>query len=165
MAVAGCAGGNGFDRIDPAVTRRVVGVDLNGQYLDATRARFGTQFKQLELVEGDIQSPLVAFAPVDMVYAALVLEYVDAGVALGRMREWLNPRGTLVTVVQLPAGDLPAVTTSQFGSLNVLETVMQFVAPEQLHATAERNGLRSVSSATRQTPCGKRFEIQQFQAE
>lgn len=165
VAVAGCAGGNGFDRIDPAVTRRVVGVDLNGQYLDATRARFGTQFKQLELVEGDIQSPMVAFAPVDMVYAALVLEYVDAGVALGRMREWLNPRGTLVTVVQLPAGDLPAVTTSQFGSLNVLETVMQFVAPEQLHATAERNGLRSVSSATRQTPCGKRFEIQQFQAE
>ena len=86
LAVAGCAGGNGFERIDPALTRRVVGADLNGRYLKAASARFETRFERLELVEGDIQTDAVAFPPVDMVYAALVLEYVDVEAVLGRMR-------------------------------------------------------------------------------
>ena len=37
VALLGCSGGNGFDRIDPACTRRVVGVDLNPDYIAATR--------------------------------------------------------------------------------------------------------------------------------
>jgi len=41
------------------------------------------------------------------VYAALLLEYVDVQATLGRMPDFLNPGGTLVTVVQLPAVDLP----------------------------------------------------------
>jgi ubiquinone/menaquinone biosynthesis C-methylase UbiE len=56
LAVLGCAGGNGFDRIVAEVTRRVVGVDLNRQYLNEVRDRFAEKFEQMELVEGDIQS-------------------------------------------------------------------------------------------------------------
>ena len=160
----GCAGGNGLERIAPDMTRRVVGVDLNGRYLDQVRARFGTRFEQLELVEGDLQTSAVAFTPVDLVYAALILEYVDVEATLGRMRDFLNPVGVLVTVVQLPSADLPAVTPSPYRSLEVFESVMQFVAPKALRATAERNGLRQLSSATRQTPAGKQFQMQVFQA-
>ena len=47
LAMLGCAGGNGFERIDPEVTRRVVGVDLNGRYLHEVCARFGTKFERL----------------------------------------------------------------------------------------------------------------------
>jgi len=42
---------------------------------------------------------------------------------------------------------------------------MQFVAPEDLRAFAENNGLRQISSATRQTRSGKQFEVQVFQAD
>jgi SAM-dependent methyltransferase len=160
----GCAGGNGFECIAPEVTRRVVGVDLNGRYLHEVRARFGTKFERLELVEDDLQTHAVAFTPVDLVYAALILEYVDVEVTLRRMRDFLNPGGVLVTVVQLPSADLPAVTPSPFPSLEALEAVMQFVAPKDLRAIAESNGLRQLSSATRQTQTGKQFQGQVFQA-
>jgi hypothetical protein len=110
LAILGCAGGNGFERIVPEVTQRVVGVDLNGHYLHAVRVRYGAKFEKLELIEADIQTSAVAFASVDLMYAALILEYVDVEVTLVRMRNFLNPDGILVTVVQLPSTDLPAVT-------------------------------------------------------
>ena len=164
LAMLGCAGGNGFDRIAPEVTRRVVGVDLNGRYLDEVRARYETRFKRLELVEGDLQTSAVAFTRVDLVYAALILEYVDVEATLRRMRDFLNPGGVLVTVVQLPSADLPAVTPSRYSSLAALEAVMRFIAPKDLQALAESKGLRQLSTATRQTQSGKQFQVQVFQA-
>ncbi len=164
LAMLGCAGGNGLERIAPDMTRRVVGVDLNGRYLDQVRARFGTRFEQLELVEGDVQTTAVAFKPVDLVYAALILEYVKVDVTLRRMRDFLNRSGVLVTVVQLPSAALPAVTASPYPSLEALAVLMQFVAPKDLSTIAESNGLRQISSAPRQTPAGKQFQVQVFQA-
>ena len=40
VAVLGIAGGNGIDRINPAMTRRVIGLDLNPQYLETVRQRY-----------------------------------------------------------------------------------------------------------------------------
>src|SRR5262245_36739635 len=42
VAVLGIAGGNGLEQIDPAVTKRIVGVDLNQRYLDEVGHRFAT---------------------------------------------------------------------------------------------------------------------------
>ena len=36
LAVFGCAAGNGFEHIDPSITERVVGVDINPAYLRKT---------------------------------------------------------------------------------------------------------------------------------
>ena len=40
IAVLGIAGGNGLDHIDSSLTARVVGLDLNPQYLEAVRERY-----------------------------------------------------------------------------------------------------------------------------
>jgi SAM-dependent methyltransferase len=164
LAVLGCAGGNGFERIAPEVTRRVVGVDLNGEYLNAVRARFGTKFERLELVEGDIQTGTAAFAPVDMIYAALILEYVDVYATLGNVRDFLNPGGILVTVIQLPGAKLPAVTSSPYPSLKTLESALHFVSPKDLRIGANGIRLRQIAFATQPTPSGKQFQVQVFRA-
>ena len=49
VAVVGGAGGNGFDRIDPGTTARVVGIDINPASLEKVRERFSHQFLRLEL--------------------------------------------------------------------------------------------------------------------
>lgn len=164
LAVLGCAGGNGFERIDPDITSRVVGVDLNGLYLKEARNRFQKTFRTLELVEGDIQNDATEFDPVELIYAALILEYVNVGTTFSHLHRLLSPGGTLVTVIQLSNAAIPAVTLSPYSSLNALEALMQFFAPKDLRALAERNGLRQISSATRQTQPGKQFQIQVFQA-
>jgi len=162
LAVIGCAGGNGFDRIAPEVTRRVVGVDLNGRYLDEVRSRYAARFEQLELVEADIQAAAGAFAPVDLIYAALVLEYVEVEPVVMQLSAMLNPGGTLVTVVQLPDANLSAVTPSSHASLEPLAAVMHFVAPKDLRISADFAGLRQISSAKRRTQSGKQFQVQVF---
>jgi hypothetical protein len=43
VAVIGCAGGNGFERISSGISR-VVGVDLNPQFIAETETRFGGRF-------------------------------------------------------------------------------------------------------------------------
>ncbi len=178
VAVIGCAGGNGFERIDRAITRRVVGVDLNGRYLEQVRRRFQTDFERLdriferldlvfehlELIEGDIQTNAVEFDPVDLVYAALVFEYVDVDATLARLRRFLNPGGALVTLVQLPSTELSPVSPSPYRSLLALESVMNLVDPDHLQAIAGHHGLRQLSCSTRETGSGKRFQVQTFQA-
>lgn len=162
LAVIGCAGGNGFDRIAPEITRRVVGVDLNGRYLEEVRGRYAATFEQLELVEADIQAAAGAFAPVDLIYAALVLEYVEVEPVVMQLSAMLNSGGTLVTVVQLPDANLPAVTPSPHASLQALEAVMHFVDPKDLRISAEFAGLRQIASAQQRTPSGKQFQVQVF---
>src|SRR5438552_2981180 len=72
VAVLGCAGGNGFERIRSDITGRVVGVDLNPNYIEQLHARFKHQLPALELHVGDIQSADIAFPPVDLMFAGLV---------------------------------------------------------------------------------------------
>src|SRR5688572_29600439 len=53
VAVLGCAGGNGFDCI-PANVERLVGVDINADYVAVARRRFGVR-RELELHVADLE--------------------------------------------------------------------------------------------------------------
>ena len=161
VAVLGCAGGNGFDRLDAGGIERVVGVDINPKYLATARTRFGASLPSLELIAGDLQDASVTFAPVDLVFAGLLFEYVDADLVLGRIRAMLEPGGVLRTVVQLPAASLPKISPSPYGSLAALAPLMHLVPPELLtrHAAAHRYleaDARTVDVA------GKSFRVQDF---
>jgi SAM-dependent methyltransferase len=69
VAVLGCAGGNGFDRISPEITKRVIGVDINPEYIQEAQRRFGHRMPTLELIVGDVQADIFDFPPVDVVGA------------------------------------------------------------------------------------------------
>ncbi|MFW5397421.1 MAG: methyltransferase family protein [Candidatus Accumulibacter regalis] len=119
VAVIGCAGGNGFDRIPPAVSR-VVGVDLNPLFVAETEARFRDRIEHLELIAGDIQSPEILFSPVDLIFLGLVLEYVDVDPVVAKMLSMLTPRGHMVTVLQLPSVGHQQVSPSPFKKVSAL---------------------------------------------
>src|SRR5579864_3580606 len=85
VAVLGCAGGNGFDRVNPAVTGRVDGVHLNPVYIAAAADRFKERFPVLQLLVGDIETEGVTFEPVAMVFAARIFEYVNAAAVIKRL--------------------------------------------------------------------------------
>jgi len=128
VAVLGCAGGNGFDRISPQVTNRVVGIDLNPEYIQEARRRFQDRFSALELFAGDIQTDVFDFSPVDLVFASLLFEYVDVEALLARSVPCSSARARLVTVVQLPNAGIPEVTPTPFTSLRLLSSVMRLVS-------------------------------------
>ena len=69
VAILGCAGGNGFDRLVRTSARRVVGVDINPDYIEQARRRYAGSIPGLELHIADIQSSASLFDPVDLIYA------------------------------------------------------------------------------------------------
>lgn len=160
VAVLGCAGGNGFERIPPSV--RVVGVDLNPQFIAQTGARFSGRFKKLELLTGDIQSDETSFVPVDLIFAGLLLEYVSVETVVARISSMLHPSGHLVTVLQLPNIEHSAVSCSPFSGVKPLGDVMQFVPPAHLQDAAEAHGFGQLESRTVASVAGKQFQVQVF---
>lgn len=164
VAVLGCAGGNGLERISPELTKRVVGVDLNAAYVGACRARFEDRIPGLELHVNDIEKDGLAFAPVELVYAALIFEYVDVGIAMQRIRPMLLAGGTLATVVQLPSSNAAAVTPSPFERVQAFSPVMRLVSAEELQALAAAQGLEQTGSRLVLSRVGKEFRVQTFLA-
>lgn len=163
VAVLGCAGGNGFDRIDSAVTKRVVGIDINPDYITATRSRFADRLSGLELVVGDVQSAAFSFSPVELIFAALLFEYVDLDSTLKSIRRLLCPNGRLVTVLQLPKTDIEPVTPTPFITLQSLAPCLRFVSPDQVCDRAAAFGFRHISGNRVCSHGGKVFEVQTFQ--
>lgn len=162
VAVIGCAGGNGFDKIDPAVTRRVVGVDINPGYIVAAASRFEGSVSGLEFHVADIQFDPLAFEPVDLVYAALVFEYVSLPESLGRLSGSCRPGGRLVTVLQLPLQDIHAVSPSPYRSIQALVPCMRLVSPEEFAGRAATAGFLLESGKTLVLRSGKQFAVQMY---
>jgi ubiquinone/menaquinone biosynthesis C-methylase UbiE len=162
VAVLGCAGGNGLDRVSSKVTERVVGVDLNPDYVAHARTRFAHRIPRLELLVGDVQRDEIAFAPVELVFAGLLFEYVDADAVLARIRAMLCPGGTLLTVVQLPSTTTAEITPSQFASLGALSSAMHLVPPALLSQLAAARGYHEIEAHILRAAGGKEFHVQAF---
>jgi ubiquinone/menaquinone biosynthesis C-methylase UbiE len=162
VAVLGCAGGNGLDRISSEVTERVVGVDINPDYVLHARTRFDHRIPQLELLVGDVQEDELAFAPVELVFAGLLFEYVDPEAVLAKVRAMLCQGGILLTVLQLPSAAIAQITPSPFASLGALSSVMRLVPPRRLGQLAEALGYQETETQTLEAAGGKAFQVQAF---
>lgn len=164
VAVLGCSGGNGFDAIDPHVTRRVVAVDINPAYVDELTRRFGQRVAGLETHVADVQRARLAIGPVALVYAALVLEFVDLEPTLSWIRSVCAPGAVLATLIQLPSAQSAAVTPSPYASLQRLAPLMRLVPPDSLTRTAARLGFVLAGTRRVQSPAGKAFRVYEFRA-
>jgi SAM-dependent methyltransferase len=157
VAVLGVAGGNGLEHVDGTSTTRVVAIDVNQAYLDATRARF-PELGGLELHCADLtrDQPLDV-EPVSLVHAALVFEHAGIERCLEHAVALVAPGGHLSVVLQLPSTRQQAVTPTEFASMAALAGDFAFVDPHQLRRTLAQRGLRLTHQARRTLSTGKTF--------
>lgn len=162
IAIAGCAGGNGFERIDPAAVDRVVGIDINRDFLEAARKRHANRFASLELLCADIEADAIDVEPVDLVYAALILEYTDPAKAFPRLWNLTRPGGVLAIVSQLANDSIPEITPSPYTRLAVLGPQFRFVDTNALRTIATASGWEERESTIVRSAGGKSFRVQLF---
>ena len=163
VAVLGCAGGNGLEQAVARGLERVVGIDLNPDYVASARARF-TQVPSVELEVRNLETDSLGIAPVELVYAGLLFEHVDPAQVLDRVLPLLAPAGTLVAVLQLPSAAVDTITPSPFMSLKSLAAVMHLVPPERLRELAVERGYVPLDARTVPTSGGKRLHVETFRA-
>jgi hypothetical protein len=161
VAIIGCAGGNGFDRLAPFALERLVGIDINPAFVEIARDRYAATIHGLELHAGDIEVPL-EIAPVDLVFAGLVLEYVDLARAMRTLRLLCTAGGHLIALLQLASRSLPAVSASPYTSLQALADCMRLHEPGTVALVAEQAGFRLESERKINLPSGKEFAALTF---
>ncbi len=159
LLVLGCATGNGLEHVNPAVTKRIVGVDVNLQYLGVARQRFIGLGARLELYCGEAERFRSAPASFDLVHAALLLEYLHPEPLVRRIAEWLAPQGTCSVVLQLPGGAGPDAPTK---TMQIIQKAMRLVPPDELTRLFEHYGLPRKRARTVPLRYGKSFWVAQF---
>jgi len=165
IAVLGCATGNGFERVEPGRIRRLVGLDINHEYLDLCRERYANRIPVLELVCEDVASFEFESRSMDFIHAALFLEYVDPAVVVEKASRWLRPGGILAAVLQLPVEKRGNVSDTGFTSLMTLEPVIALVEPGHLECIVQRYGFSRVKSARETLGSGKEFFVGVYRLE
>ena len=161
VAILGVAGGNGLERIDSAVTTRVVGVDIQPEYLDAVRMRF-PDLPGLELMQADLSVDTLTAPPVRLVHAALVFEHAGTTKCLENAIGLVAEGGSLSVVLQLPSELDHAVGSSQVTTVSRFADHFKFVEPEQFSRMVSSRGFRRTHSRTLPVPSGKSFWLGVF---
>lgn len=164
VAVLGCAGGNGLERLIGGSARRVVAVDINPDYAAAAEARFRGRFAELEVLVANVEDDSRVFEPVAFIYAALLLEYVDLGRALAFMRRHCRAEGTLAVLLQVPSTEIADITPSPYVSLRDLAPIFRRVSPAELDRGAVAAGFLPIGSRIVASSGGKSFSLQEFRA-
>jgi hypothetical protein len=156
VAVVGIAGGNGLERVDPAVTKRIVGLDINTRYLAAVQQRYGS-LPDLELDCADLAGEPLNLAPVELVHAALIFEHTGLGRCLENTLLLVAPGGKLSVVLQLPSAAEQGVTPTRYASMQSLRDSFALIDVSHFRLNLEAKGFRLFHQDQRSLPAGKAF--------
>lgn len=156
LAVLGIAGGNGLNHVDSRVTTRIVGLDINPQYLEVVRERYSC-LRGLELYCVDLSEQRVDSEPVQLVHAALIFEHAGTDRCLENAVALLVPGGSLSVVLQLPSESAPTVGASPFPAIQRLKSHVSLISSAWLRKSLEGRGFRLIYQTTRALPAGKGF--------
>ncbi|MEQ1852103.1 MAG: bifunctional GNAT family N-acetyltransferase/class I SAM-dependent methyltransferase, partial [Chthoniobacteraceae bacterium] len=163
LAILGAAGGNGLEQVDSAIVRRVVAVDLNPDYLRVCTSRHAASFAEFQPIPHDLSQGPPAIAPVECIFAGLVLEYLHVDLFCSYLPPLLTDSSVFATVLQLPSDDHPEVSVSPFSSLTQLQPAFSFVSPTRLHDSLTARGFSQVAEELLQLHTGKSFCFAAYQ--
>jgi methyltransferase family protein len=154
VAVLGVAGGNGLEQIDPRITKRTIGLDINPRYLEVVRQRYGGWLPGLELCCADLGDLPGNLAPVELVHAALIFEHTGLGRCLESALSLVAPGGRLSAVLQL-LSDAPDVTPSSYASMQTLQEDFTLIDLAEFDRQLQEKGFRLLEQEQRSLPSGK----------
>jgi hypothetical protein len=155
VAILGIAGGNGLDRIDLRLTKRIVGIDIHAAYLNSIRSRY----PQLPLTLHcfDLEQESLQEDPVALVHAALIFEHAGIGQCLHNAAALVAAGGHLAVVLQLPSETQPDVSLTPFKSMLSLAAQFKLVDRPKLQQALERMSFQLRHQTRRDLPAGKAF--------
>ena len=162
LALLGCAGGLGLDRVNPAIVSRIVAIDINGVYAERARERYARRFHAFSAFVADIERDPLPIVPVQLAIGSLVFEYVDPGVAMRNVKALIERDGMLVTVIQLAAANTSGVTASPCPGIQRLAEVMRLRSVDEMRSAAAANGFTEAALHYHESSAGKRFAVQVF---
>jgi predicted TPR repeat methyltransferase len=135
----GIAGGNGLEHIDNNITKRVIGIDINQDYLETAFNRYSHTIPSLQLMNLDIVKNSESIFKADFIWAALVLEYTGIDKALEFSKNNIRRGGHLIVSIQ-SNNNKPSVSSTGIESVKRAGEIFSAVDPEELLRKSEESG-------------------------
>lgn len=157
----GISGGNGLEHIDTNKVKKICAIDINNSYLEKTQKRFGEKLPQLELVNIDIGLSNESFIKADVIWGALIFEYVDIEKVLGFIKNNAADSAKIIITIQSNNG-LESVSPTGVESINAVEDLFKIVNKEDLQRKALMAGFELISSEENLLPNGKSLLTYEF---
>ena len=152
----GIAGGNGLEHIDNNISKYVIGIDINKEYLDVAFNRYRDKIDSLKLLELDITEETNQICRVDFIWAALVLEYAGIDKCLEFAYNNILHGGHLIVTIQAN-NNLQSVSPTEVESVKKTGTIFTAIDPEIMLAKSKEIGFTLVAQEANQLPNGKSF--------
>ncbi len=157
IAVVGCTSGNGFEHVDFDYIDKLLGIDINPEFINSAKEKFGDAGKKIDLVCADIQDYDFGKMKFDLIHCALIFEYISVEKVLLKSVNSLNPNGILSVVLQLANSDKPAVSKTEYKSLESLSSLINLHTVGDFKKIAEKSGLKEIEGRTIKLKSGKEF--------
>lgn len=141
----GIAGGNGLEHIDNNITKKVIGIDINQDYLNTSYERYNDKIASLELVNFDITKEEVVLCKADFIWAALVLEYTGVEKSLEFAKKNLNAGGHFIVSIQSNNG-VQSVSETGIEAVKKVGDIFQLINPDVLISKAVEIGLKLIGN-------------------
>ncbi len=154
--VPGCTIGNGFEYINWQRVEKVTALDINPDFLKVLQERFSAQEK-LEIIAGDFNLFKGNNRVYDLIFSALIFEYIDIKSALCKFRGMMNKSSVLFAIIQLPDINQSKVSKTKYKSLEKLGPYITLMSPEEFIKEIDEAGLKISASTKRTLKNGKSF--------
>ena len=150
----GIAGGNGLEHIDNSITKSVIGIDINQNYLNTALTRYKHTIPSLQLVNLDIVKNSGSFFEVDFIWAALILEYTGIDKVLVFCKNNIRKGGHLIVSIQ-SNNNKQSVSPTGIESVKKAGEIFSVVNPEELLNKATDAGYKLIGKEENVLPNGK----------
>jgi ubiquinone/menaquinone biosynthesis C-methylase UbiE len=144
LLVLGISDGNGLEHISKKITRKIIVIDINPEYLAVAQRTFHTKLPQLDFICEDVDKYKFPANYFDMIHGALIFEYVDYQKLLVKIAKSLKIGGVLSTVIQLEDEKVSKISETKFKSLKKLASIMKIVDINTFKNYAFNNNLREI---------------------
>ena len=153
-AVLGIAGGNGLEHVRPEKYRKVFGVDINNDYLEAVAKRYKNLSDVLECRQADLIRDAEKLPKAQLVIANLLVEYIGY-VAFQKAILQMEPQ-YVSCVIQINTDEKNWVSDSPYlHAFDRLEEVHCQMEEDKLHRAMQEAGYEKLADATYALPNGK----------
>ena len=152
--VLGVAGGNGLEHIDPAKFRKVYGVDINKEYLNAVADRYSSIENILECMYLDLTANITMLPKAELVIANLLIEYIGYQ-AFDAVVHKVDPQ-YVSCVIQVNTDEKNWVSDSPYIHVfDRLDEIHYQMEQNSLVTMMERAGYKKLLEKTEPLPNGK----------
>ena len=160
VMILGIAGGNGLQHIDANKFKKVYGIDINEEYLNAVRKRYSDISDILECIQLDLTTETDKLPKAELLIANLLIEYIGYD-CFQKAVERVKPQ-YVSCIIQINTDDSWVSDSPYIHVFDDLDKVHHQIEESSLIRVMKEIGYKPIKQLERPLPNGKKLVQSDF---